>query len=210
MKFRCRSIFILAVAMVVMASCSDDEKFVMPVPDATGTFEDERDGITYHWVRYGDQEWMTDNLRFQTTEGIFLPDLTPVNPVYYDDGSNQKYYDDFGGLYDFTAANAAVPDGWRLPTDEDWSRLADIVGLDITQAINLQLGGYYITSDYYSRSINYYTHVYGFYWTATTDETKPENNFAFYRKITYNKDGYEQESIAKGHLLNVRCVRDVK
>lgn len=213
MKFR--FIFILAVAIVVMASCSNDEEaFEIPEPDATGTFVDERDGVTYNWVRYGDQEWMTDNMRFQPGEGTFRPDLTPVGSSYYDDGSNQKYYDNYGGLYDFTAANAAVPDGWRLPDDEDWTRLAGIIGQHITEAIDLQLGGYYITADYYSRSVDYYTDiytdVYGFYWTATTDETKSENSFAFCRKITYNKGGYERISIVKGHLLNVRCVRDVK
>jgi hypothetical protein len=212
MKFGYKSIVFLFVSIVGMISCSDEEEaFATPVPDATGIFVDDRDGITYPWARYGDQEWMTDNMRFQTTEGAFRPDLTPVKPIYYDDGRNRKYYDNYGGLYDFTAANAAVPDGWRLPTDEDWNRLADRVGPYITEAIDLQFGGFYITAESYSQQpIDFYAGVYGFYWTATTDETKSENNFAFCRKIVYNKSGYEQKSIAKGHLLNVRCVRDVK
>jgi len=162
MKYIFKLIVALAIVTASITSCSDDNKPVMPKPDATGTFLDQRDGVTYNWVRYGDQEWMTDNVRFKATKGVFRPDLTPISPAYYDDGSNQKYYNNYGGLYDFTAATVAVPDGWRLPTDEDWNKLANSVDSNLAEAINLKLGGYFNIESYYTRSIDFYTGVYGF------------------------------------------------
>lgn len=210
MKTRLSSIFVLTIASIAMTACNDKEEIEIPKYSDKGIFIDERDGTIYNWVRYGDQEWITENIRFETEGGSFRPDLSAVDASSYDDGSSQKYYDNYGYLYNFAAANLAVPDGWRLPTKEDWDKLAAFVVSDITKAINLKYGGYLIDNSINSKSIDYYSDVFGFYWTSTTDERKTEDTYAFGRKIIYNKRGSEQMSIAKDYFLNVRCVRDVK
>ena len=102
-------------------------------------------------------------------EGVFAPDLTPLPEGYYNDKKNAEYYKDFGGLYDYEAALAAVPAGWRLPTDDDWQNLEKALGMSISDlkqsgkrgsiqgellqqgvegtGINLQLSGYLILDD---------------------------------------------------------------
>ena len=43
--------------------------------------------------------------------------------------ANQAYLRQYGYLYTYEAAKKAVPEGWRLPTDEDWKRLEMTLGM---------------------------------------------------------------------------------
>lgn len=214
MKTRYFLYSLLAVITLTMTSCGDDDEKVKtaPAPDATGTWTDDRDQTEYGWVRYGNLEWTTENLRFKPAEGVTLPDLTPVNPLYYNDGVAAKYYEAFGFLYDYEAALAAVPEGWRLPTNSDWADLDARCGGDIKGAVKLLLGGYQRNDDYAQQihGIDYYTYEYGYYWSADIDESKPEENFAYYRKLVYNQAGSTQSSMDKTNYLSVRLVRDAQ
>ncbi len=206
---------LLLLATCFFVACSDDEEETTgnaPQPAASGTWTDERDGTEYGWVRFGNQEWTTRNLSYQPEKGATLPDMTPVNPRLYDDGVATRYFAAFGLLYNYEAAQAAVPDGWRLPTDEDWGTLAANTNGDIQSAISLQLGGCFIDDGLFRQihNVEYYTYIYGYYWSATTDATKAEENFAFYRKLTWNQRGAERESMQKSNYMSVRLVRDAK
>ena len=55
----------LILSCTLVLSCADDDT-PAPRPSATGTYTDSRDGQTYTWVRLGEQEWMTSNLRYGT------------------------------------------------------------------------------------------------------------------------------------------------
>lgn len=210
-----RFIFFALATIAILTSCSsgdEDGCITSPVPQGTGTFTDERDGTTYNYVRYGSLEWTTENLRYLPTEGNTAPDLTPITSGVYDDGTATYYYPLFGLLYDHEAAEAAVPEGWRLPTDDDWTALEQTVGNKyMAEAISLQLGGLDIEAARQYYSILDYTHVYGYYWTATTDDAKGEDGkFAYFRKSTYNSDYVLRESMTKANKLSVRLVRDAE
>jgi uncharacterized protein (TIGR02145 family) len=101
-----------------------------------GYFTDDRDGNTYKWVRIGDQDWMAENLNFgtringsssQTNNGI-------IEKYCYDDlDANCNLY---GGLYQWnemmgystaSGIQGICPEGWHLPTDTDWTVLANYV-----------------------------------------------------------------------------------
>lgn len=43
---------------------------------------------------------------------------------------NGHYSEEFGYLYTLDAARAAVPEGWRLPSDEDWMKLEAALGME--------------------------------------------------------------------------------
>ena len=132
-------------------------------------------------------------------------------------------------MYDYEAALAAVPAGWRLPTDDDWQNLEKALGMSISDlkqsgkrgsiqgellqqgvegtGINLQLSGYLILDDRVMEVYSFES-VYGFYWTATVDESKPGGNTIYYRQIIYNSSKVVRNSMTKNNLLSIRCVRD--
>ena len=130
--------YLIAVCIMcccaALVACSDDDKLPNVQPDAQGTFTDERDGNAYGWMRIGDLEWMTSNLRYgtpyyeRTFGGVFLdsegnpqsvatlgPGHLPLDLA----GDFEKY----GNLYSWEEIEEIVPEGWRVASDEDWKNL---------------------------------------------------------------------------------------
>jgi uncharacterized protein (TIGR02145 family) len=89
------------------------------VPGGMGTcgqpFPDSRDGKTYSTVIIGTQCWMAQNLNYQTG-----------NSWCYND--NTLYCNTYGRLYDWQTALGACPSGWHLPSDAEWTILANFLG----------------------------------------------------------------------------------
>lgn len=107
-----------------------------------GTFIDSRDGHEYNYIKIGDQIWMAENL-------AYLPEVSPpselsvTEPQYcvYDyygtnvsEAKATDNYNTFGVLYNWKAAMEACPEGWHLPTDDEWKQLEMFVGLSQSEA----------------------------------------------------------------------------
>jgi len=79
---------------------------------------DPRDGRVYKTVNIDDQVWMAENLAFKTESGCSV----------YEDVND--YLKTHGYLYTWEAATRACPDGWRLPSMQDWWYLSNFLGGD--------------------------------------------------------------------------------
>ena len=87
-----------------------------------GTLQDIRDGKTYKTVVIGGKTWMAENLNFsKSSDGSIVLDST----FCYDDilANCEKY----GRLYQEDDAIKACPNGWRIPTDEEWAAMRNTV-----------------------------------------------------------------------------------
>ncbi|MBR6454243.1 MAG: fibrobacter succinogenes major paralogous domain-containing protein [Fibrobacter sp.] len=111
-----------------------------------GTLKDERDGRVYRTIKIGDQVWMAENLAYG--DSVKNPYLKENSWCYNDDTLNCLKG---GRYYSWTAAmdihykwqNASpyevegligephqgiCPDGWHIPTDNEWRDMYDAVG----------------------------------------------------------------------------------
>ena len=80
-----------------------------------GILRDERDGQLYRTIKIGEQEWTAENMNYN--DG--------VSPCYNIDSSNCEKY---GRLYEWSMATRACPEGWSLPTPDEWYTLFDEAG----------------------------------------------------------------------------------
>lgn len=88
-----------------------------------GSFIDERNKKTYKYVVMGDLIWMAENLNFKIEDSW----------CYENKNSNCNK---FGRLYTYDAAMKACPEGWHLPSKNEWKYLFSVVeGKDIDNVI---------------------------------------------------------------------------
>ena len=76
-------------------------------------------GNIYKVKQYGKSIWMIENLRA-------THDHSGNEVTYYYPNNDSTNTKDFGLLYDYQVACKICPDGWRLPTNEDWEELFDL------------------------------------------------------------------------------------
>jgi len=115
----------------------DDVAFTTYLTGETGTVSDD-DGRVYNTIGIGSQMWMAENL-------AYLPAVSPSNvgspdnPHYYVlnyEGSDiaeakaKEEYQLHGVYYNQAAALNVCPDGWHLPTREDWYNLGAYISED--------------------------------------------------------------------------------
>ena len=55
----------------------------------------------------------------------------PTAPLFYDNG-------DYGVLYNWYAAIDAAPEGWHLPSEDEWARLIEYMGGEDIAGLNLK------------------------------------------------------------------------
>lgn len=77
------------------------------------------EGEDYFVDLIGKYEWFRNNL------------ATPSSGTPY--VNNDVTSEVFGRYYSYEEALTACPDGWRLPTEEDWMALASELGVNVTQ-----------------------------------------------------------------------------
>jgi len=89
-------------------------------------YTDSRDGKEYKTVTIGTQTWMSENLNY-AAHGSKCGNLDSDSFVDF----NTDICDKYGRLYDWATALTVCPDGWHLPSDEEWTALTDYAGNSI-------------------------------------------------------------------------------
>jgi uncharacterized protein (TIGR02145 family) len=115
------------------------------------------EGTVYQAVQIGTQIWMAENLRVtHYADGTPIPyvtnptewsQLTKDKEAYCWYNNNSAYKEPYGALYTWAAAvkgsegsdanpsgvQGVCPDGWHLPSDEEWKQLESYLGLNSSE-----------------------------------------------------------------------------
>lgn len=180
---------------------------------------DPRDGLVYKTKKIGKQVWMAQNLNY--ADSTKTPSLANGSWCYNDE---PEYCKLLGRLYNWTAAKDVCPDGWHLPSYDEWKVLESKFGGQImagqylkAQAGSLSnngddefgfsalpAGGRFIDDSEHDK-VNYlYLGDNAFFWSST-----PENDdYAYRMNIPYSSNTTNIRSIKKKYGHYVRCVRD--
>ena len=189
---------------------------------SNGVFFDDRDSKEYTWIKIGEQIWMGKNLNYNS----------PASDRCFDNNAeNCKLY---GKLYTWARAQKVCPEGWHLPSDEEWKKLELNLGMnqsesDVIGRRGTSEGGILKeASSHYWQSPNTGAtdergfkalpggfqnnegsfvgiQEFGYFWTST------ENNrsTAWSRVLSHDKANIlRYNQFQKKNSFSVRCLRD--
>ncbi len=104
------------------------------------------DGNVYRTVVIGDQEWMAENLKVtkyrdgtaitNVTDNTAWGALTTEAYCFYNNNANNEA-ETYGALYNWYAVNDSrdiAPEGWHVPTDDEWKELEMYLGMSLSEA----------------------------------------------------------------------------
>ena len=184
-----------------------------------GEFIDHRDGQVYTWRRMKDgQKWMDTNLNFKMDSSF----------CYQNEDSICRRS---GRLYTWEAALEACPDGWHLPSDQEWWDLFAIDGMAANwwgrQPRNDENGAGAAVFDSLVVGENAFIDLHGglrrnklvrsfgidfislrnaYFWTATSG--KPDQQKAWYYSATADYQLISRNFGWKVFAYSCRCVAD--
>ena len=190
---------LLIIGLIFTFGC---EKEQITIEDDKLT--DQRDGKIYETVEIGGQVWMAENLAYYTGVG---------SRAYDGDFNNIGIY---GYLYDYETAQNVCPDGWSLPTHNDFKQLVNFVedragDLKTTTLWNEpNTGANNMTGfsgkpagvgfDGFFRHLGYHTA----YWSR--DEL--DENYGYMMLLAYNRSNIILNTTDKNFGISVRCIKN--
>ncbi|MDR1812657.1 MAG: fibrobacter succinogenes major paralogous domain-containing protein [Candidatus Fibromonas sp.] len=178
----------------------------------------------YRTIRIGNQNWMAENLNYDVEGSRCYNDL-------------ESNCDEYGRLYDWATAMAIpdlfnmniynaypvhqgiCPDGWHIPSNDDWDTLMDYAGGSSTASRYLKAtsGWYYDgngTDNFYFSAFpggygysngNFFNAGSGSYWWSSSEYNGED---AYNRDLYYIYEDVYMDNASKSYLFSVRCLQD--
>jgi uncharacterized protein (TIGR02145 family) len=200
--------------------------------DITTGSVDDIDGNTYKTVTIGTQVWMAENLKTTryndntsiplVTDNIAWKSLISPGYCWYNNDAS-TFKSDYGALYNWytIATGKLCPSGWHIPTDLQWSELADYLGGEIVAYDKLKEEGdtHWIMPNSGATNESGFTALPGggridgifvyigtacAWWAAT--EYNPEN--AWCRELDDDIVELLRGNLGKSQGFSVRCIQN--
>ena len=169
------------------------------------SFLDSRDGQNYKTIKIGNDWWMAENLNYQIPDSSFCY------------GNKEANCETFGKLYSYNLAIKSCPQGWRLPSDEDWKMLERNIGMEEGEISKYGNRGYdesVALREFGNTNFNvklagacesgfYNLHLSAYFWTSTEIDI----THAYCREISHRLDiGRFKDN--KTMYFSVRCIKN--
>lgn len=201
------------------------------------------DGNVYQTVTIGNQTWMAENLKvthYRNGDAIFYMtnrtswgNLTTGAYCYYN--YSPTHAATYGLLYNWYAvidSRDIAPEGWHVPTDEDWKELEMFLGMSQSEAdesgdrgtdeggqlketgtshwstpnmgATNESGFTALPGGYISIDNFYELGDYGYFWSSS----EGGSNSAWFRVLSYISSVINRSDYDRGDGFSVRCVKD--
>lgn len=201
------------------------------------TIIEDIDGNEYGTIKIGNQVWMSENLKTSKyKDGTNILHITDKKVWADTDKAAYSHYDNdlslannYGNLYNWRAANNNIcPEGWDIPTKEEWDVLIKYVGGYEIAGEKLKEKGtshwfspneYFATNEYgfsafgngkrYGLNIKLQSDSYkrgGYFWTSAEDKTTINNAYAYV--IGHHLKSIKQLSFNKNDGHGIRCIKE--
>lgn len=175
-----------------------------------GEFTDSRDGQKYKTVKIGNQVWMAENLNYN---------IDSLKSMCYNNSVDSCFK--YGRLYNWSAANSVCPQGWHLPTIDEWDTLVSYVGSGTAKTTLKSASGWDKngTNDFGFTALpagnyqgGYHDDFYSVgsattFWSAGEYECTSAG-YCIYTPTISNDIGFYRESIKYKdlYLYSIRCI----
>ena len=198
-------------------------------PDLTYDSIYDFEGINYRTIQIGTQTWMAENLKStRLNDGTEIPFVLDVGlwaslttPGYCWFNNDSVGY---GALYNWHTVNTGklCPEGWHVPSDEEWTVLTDYLGgksiaggklrevgtahwMSPNTGATNESGFTGLPAGYrnYSGGFNSIRY-YGFWWTST----EWSSSGAWYRDVNFGYNSVDRSNSNKKSGAAVRCLKD--
>jgi uncharacterized protein (TIGR02145 family) len=149
----------------------------------------------------------------------------PAYSWYNNDSLNAE---EFGALYNCYAVESEIlcPEGWRVPTDEDWIELESALrGASFAGGAMKEMGtSHWKTPNTYASNESGFTalpggyrsyngtfnlmRIDGFWWSSSEKSWYGSKNTVVYRNLKYDGPDLFRELAVKANGFSVRCVKN--
>jgi len=228
-------VIIVFTTLVFTVSCKKD-----PASSNDPITVTDIDGNVYETVIIGDQVWMTENLKvIHYRNGDSILNITDIDvwsnmkeDAYCSYNNDDSNIDIYGLLYNWYAVDDSreiAPEGWHIPTDDEWKQLEMYLGMskseaDTTRWRGTDEGGKLKGTTYWNSPNTGATNISGFtaipggdrnyggiffsengYWWSSTEQ---DSYTAWYRTLYFDKSVVGRHNADKRDGFSVRCIKD--
>ncbi len=201
---------------------------------------DKRDMQKYRTVKIGNSWWMAENLNaLSFANGDIIPEAKSFDdwqmaankrlPAWCYYNFDQKNGEKFGKMYNWYAVidqRGISPEGWHIPTNEDWENLEFFVGGPIIAGLNLMSKYFWnkqrgfnlygfsaLPSGTLDFDIKCFMHLgdIGYWWTKSQIKPSWSNDLqVIIRSIVNTYDNLQRSEILEDRFaLSIRCIKGI-
>ena len=211
------------------------EREVTSIKKDTQKIDKDMKNDDYETIKIGNQEWMAKNLNVcHFRNGESIPEAKsneewkkagaskqPVWCNYDNEISNGKKY---GKLYNGYAVNdprGLAPEGWGIPSDEEWIQLVDYLGGEDVAGTKMKStsgwsdngndtnksGFSGLRGGYRNFGGNFYN--IGYFGSGWWSSTEGGDDGARSCSLSLNGPEIDRSVLGKGNGFSVRCLKDI-
>ncbi len=236
---------IVLIIIFLFFSCNDKQTSPIDETDPNRSEVKDIDGNIYKTIKIGNQWWMAENLKVtRFLNGDLIPNITEDTLWSNIKSSAYCFYNNrdwdsyiYGKLYNWYAVNdirTLAPNGWHIPTDEEWKILEVNLGMSQLDADDTGCRGINTGGNLKKQGTNYWKHpntgatdscdfsavaagirmpdgsfLSRYYMTVFWTSTPSYNDLsAYYRHLNYNISCVNRRAELKEYGFSVRCVKD--